>query len=508
MSTSTQQIHRRKSSRDEDEIRHIKSPTVEVTVPEEHELPSVKISAPPIRSRTQSTPHMNGHNHSQSTTSANPLSAGPLRSSFAPPRPLNGHPMASPFRSTFSAPMPPQMNGHSRTRSISTPFSPASPSPLSASFPISASSSLPMSGVPSNMSTSQSAPEGVDGQQQQQPPSAKHNRRHSRMHSRNLSVFFPRPGSLPHSTISEDGGQELDVAIDEEAPLMPSAGSSVNIPGSRQPITPLGQGFTFGGRPPSSLPTPELMTAPRSGSGSSSTSKKRGHHHKHSLSHNFFSFLEPGSGGPLPREEDLHTQPTPIPVSPWGPMSAFPESAVPSKADFSVAQQKNGHVERPHIEPEVISPSAFVASVAQFALGAWLWVTGQQVGSLSCTGLGYWVVFDSIGVALRGVIPGWLASPSSAGSAEKEREKIRRPYGNGRVETVMMFAQAVYLLFSSVYVCKETVEHFLLSAGGGEGHHHHHGDEEVGLGYVFHFRCFSISISLTARNSVLTSLYL
>lgn len=39
-----------------------------------------------------------------------------------------------------------------------------------------------------------------------------------------------------------------------------------------------------------------------------------------------------------------------------------------------------------------------------------------------------------------------------------------------------MFAQSVYLMFSSVYVCKETVEHLLLSAG--EGHHHHHGDEE------------------------------
>lgn len=51
---------------------------------------------------------------------------------------------------------------------------------------------------------------------------------------------------------------------------------------------------------------------------------------------------------------------------------------------------------------------------------------------------------------------------------------------NARVETVVMFAQSVYLMFASVYVCKETVEHLLLTAGGeGEGHHHHHGDEEV-----------------------------
>jgi hypothetical protein len=49
-----------------------------------------------------------------------------------------------------------------------------------------------------------------------------------------------------------------------------------------------------------------------------------------------------------------------------------------------------------------------------------------------------------------------------------------------------MFAQVVYLGFSSVYVCKETVEHLLLSAGG--GHHHHRGDEDADfLGWVVFF---------------------
>ena len=46
---------------------------------------------------------------------------------------------------------------------------------------------------------------------------------------------------------------------------------------------------------------------------------------------------------------------------------------------------------------------------------------------------------------------------------------------NSRIETLMTYAQSVYLLFASVYVCKETVEHLLLSSG--EGHHHHSGDE-------------------------------
>ncbi|OBZ76702.1 Zinc transporter 6 [Grifola frondosa] len=115
-----------------------------------------------------------------------------------------------------------------------------------------------------------------------------------------------------------------------------------------------------------------------------------------------------------------------------------------------------------------IMPSAVAIAGGQFLLGAWLWVAGQQVGSLACTGLGYWVVFDAFGVALGHILPGYLARPS-------KRAEVRRPFGNARIETVMTFAQTVYLIFTSVYVCKETVEHLLLSSG--EGHHHHHGDE-------------------------------
>ena len=46
---------------------------------------------------------------------------------------------------------------------------------------------------------------------------------------------------------------------------------------------------------------------------------------------------------------------------------------------------------------------------------------------------------------------------------------------NARVETVALFAQVVFLMFSAVYVFKEALEHLLLSAG--DGHHHHPGDE-------------------------------
>jgi len=66
-------------------------------------------------------------------------------------------------------------------------------------------------------------------------------------------------------------------------------------------------------------------------------------------------------------------------------------------------------------------------------------------------------------------------------------------YSNAPVETVLMFAQAVYLMFSSVYVCKETVEHLLLSAGGEEGHHHHHGDENQSLAGSVHPSVFFVN---------------
>ena len=437
MTTPSQQLHRRKSSKDEEDISSTITPSItEASTPAERGLPIVTIApAPPPRIRARSTPHNQVHSTSSTfgggAINSPPPPSAPFRTNL-PPRPLNGHPPGSPFRSSFSVPLQPYINGHSRTRSISTPFSPSLPSPLSASFPTSPPS--PTNSIRPNISISHSPSDASQlGNAFSKAP-----RRHTRLHSRNLSVFFPRPGSVPHGTIDEDGGQELEVPVDVEAPLEPMAGSTINLPGSRsthQSLTPLGQGFTFGTRPPSSQgPVPELMTEPHSANSTSSSASRRGHHHKHSLSHNFFSFLEPGSG-PLPNhEEDIHGQPTSRPQSPWVPVSTLPASAAPSNSSFNVPTPINGHanVGQQHrdVEPGQISYGAAAVSSIQFVLGAWIWVSGQQVGSISCTGLGYWVVFDSFGVALTKVIPGWLASRSSKASfAEKERESIRRPYG-------------------------------------------------------------------------------
>ncbi|KAI9060095.1 hypothetical protein FKP32DRAFT_1595833 [Trametes sanguinea] len=482
-------MHRRKSSKDEDQDNVLVFPAPQsppATAPLSQGFTvngnttndeNAGLQPPLTRARVVSTPSIP---MSQSYP-GQPASAGPYRTSFAAPRQpplngatpsygqLNGRHQAPAMRQSFSLPSP-HSHPHSRTRSISGPFSPITPSPLSSSFPSSQLSMPP----PHKLSSSSTAPElyqpgsspPENGIKMSQPPA--HTRRHSRLHSRNLSIYFPRPGSLPSTSIAEDGAQELDFSeapeYDEGVPI-PSASPG---PGQRT----FREGFTFGARPPSSASSATHPMSPMKPSGSGAS--RRGHHHKHSLSHNFFSFLEPGAQS-APGE--LHTQPTPVPTSPWAPISPFPSSTsmasdrVLTNGDATVMAEPKTHSRSPigRIRaPPQVSPLAIGASVWQFALGAWLWITGQQVGSLSCTGLGYWVVFDAIGVALGHIMPNRLAQLEM-------RAEMRRPYGNVRIETVMTFAQSVYLIFTSVYVCKETVEHLLLSSG--EGHHHHHGDE-------------------------------
>ncbi|TFK82872.1 hypothetical protein K466DRAFT_666245 [Polyporus arcularius HHB13444] len=487
-------VHRRRSSKDEDDS-FPSSQSPPATAPLSHVF-SLDDSPPKenggwasSQSRVTSTPP--AITVSQSFPS-HPASAGPYRTTFAAPRPPSLNGTSSSFGHTNGRHQPPAMrqsfslpasnNSHSRTRSVSGPFSPITPSPLSASFPPQQLAMPPQY----KMSASNTAPElhqptsPADG-----APKAVPARRHSRIHSRNLSVYFPRPGSLPSTTIAEDGAQELDFRPEESVPI-PSASPG---PGQRS----FREGFTFGARPPSSASPAQPSSAGAS---------RRGHHHKHSLSHNFFSFLEPGAQS---SPGDLHTQPTPMPVSPWAPISPFPSSqsmssmdgekaAVngrPTTATQSRAKSPIGKIRA----SSQMSPVAVAAAVWQFVLGAWLWITGQQVGSLSCTGLGYWVVFDAFGVAVGQILPSYLAGPSM-------RAEMRRPYGNARVETVMTFAQSVYLIFTSVYVCKETVEHILLSSG--EGHHHHHGDETASVfGIEFPVRLLLVTLVSLLSTTIL-----
>jgi hypothetical protein len=188
---------------------------------------------------------------------------------------------------------------------------------------------------------------------------------------------------------------------------------------------------------------PPMAPSLSSSSSTSSVSSRRGHHHKHSLSHNFFSFLEPGADLGVGADGELHTLPTPVPVSPWitGQMTPLPadEDRQMDVSPPSPSSPEEGSISKvPNLflaerddsagggGGRAVADGANVVGAVQFMIGAWLWVVGQQVGSLACTGLGYWVVFDAIGVGIGRVVPRWL---KSASGKQGEKGIVRRPYG-------------------------------------------------------------------------------
>ena len=469
----------------------------------------------------------------------------------APPPPAP--PLLSPLHTSFSQNMHSNSHGHrhARTRSVSTPYSrtPLSPSPLSSSFGFGPDAEPPKNdpAVPIQLQPSKSVPEAFSSQlngtsvngngkkwvkytipsvltlilpgaplvshshpltqanhlslgappPRRPVPPQLHAHGHARIHSRNLSVFFPRPGATT-TTIAEDGAQEISVLpfdhggynssdYDDHAHRQghdrakqsdENSNGNDNGPSRtrhrpKQPLTPLGQGFTFGLKPPPAQPGAESTSSSHSSPGvgsnlspplpqneqrmrtlsSSSLSvggsrTRRGHHHKHSLSHNFFSFLEPGTTG-LPhgaretgkseKETELHTQPAPVPVSQWSAFShghSHSHSLANGHLDtHSHASHSRSHTHSDyHYHPtQRTSTIRQTASLIQLALGATLWVRSQQVGSIACTGIGYWVVFDAIGVFLGGYGEGRRGRKRTLDvgkiDQEKELEMIRQPYG-------------------------------------------------------------------------------
>ncbi|KAI6126563.1 hypothetical protein F5141DRAFT_1081741 [Pisolithus sp. B1] len=437
-------IHRRKSSKEENDD------VVDLDTSHVTSNSNVAVTPPtPSRSRVHSSPKANlplGPGI-PARTKPPPQPLGPGISARRPPSVSLNSPPTSPFGGSFAAA---HSRAHSRTRSISSgPFVSPLPSPLQSSFTL---AHVPLFPFP----TSNTAPElsitDTDANMSDgRAPPPGHTRRHSRLHSRNLSIFFPRP----HATISEDDRLE-----DEEAPAPP---------------------------PPETLLIPtahlENTLVPGRGRGELDTS---------------FSFGGvPKSDSNLDSAEELHTAPTPTPMSPWTPISntslfapssnlSAPEliprshSKSPGASSSLSDSRSSPGLPVPSIRGVSRSGGAAVATAAvQFTLGAFLWAHGQSIGSLACTGLGYWVVFDAVGVAGPALIA-YHASAVGSGM-----------YGPARGETTLLFAQCVYLMFAGIYVAKEAVEHLLLAAGSGahahghggggansgDGHHHHWGDE-------------------------------
>lgn len=411
-------MHRRKSSKDNVEQEN------------------VLVDHPSTPTKNEASSMINGHK-GENKNGESPLKSMENRmpkadDSYSPVRtPISAGPYRTTFGSLAQSPNTPSRRSYAHTRTVSSSGVMSFASPM-LSPPPSTSFSRHSMIQPSKLQSSASESSAHPIQVPLQPSSPTTSRRHQRIHSRNLSVFFPRPGSLTASTIIEDGdgSQELDlpgISLNEiEAPVsMIPPGPSIklhNPPGPRR----LGEGFTFGGRPERTISTSSTGSS-SDGANSGVTennvprAKRRGHHHKHSMSHNFFSFLEPGAS---------LSPGSPSPDPAWHPMSPFPSSAA-----SSVFTPTHGHAENgtavgltsPDIDnigfDNLGLPKDIIAvAIVQFLLGASLWVSGQQHGSLACTALGYWIIFDSFGVALRHVLPSYLSLPSAQAG-------LRRPYG-------------------------------------------------------------------------------
>ncbi|KIM57721.1 hypothetical protein SCLCIDRAFT_1219241 [Scleroderma citrinum Foug A] len=512
-------VHRRKSSKEESDDSLVENQDVAKVFPNPSLAVPTLITPPsPSRNRVFSSPNGNLPPLGPGIPSCNKPPPAPLGACIPARRPPSvslNTPPTSPLRTSFTAG---HTRAHSRTRSISSgPFVTSSlPSPLQSSFqPL----HVPLFPFP----TSNTSPDGTDtSPTDARVPPPGHTRRHSRLHSRNLSIFFPRP----HATISE-----VERPEDEEAPAPPP--EHLLIPTAQsEPILAPGRGrgeldssFTFGGIPKSES-LPDGIEASGLGQG---VKTRRGHHHKHSVSHNFFSFLEPGRVDVPPavptKPEDLRTTPTPTPLSPWTPIS---NASLFSSSNLSVPELiPRSSSKSPGASSSLSDPlsatgptgpsgldvglsrsggAAAVTAILQFILGAFLWARGQSIGSLACTGLGYWVVFDAVGIA-GPVLISYHAHESGGGM-----------YGPARRGTMLLFAQCVYLMFSGIYVAKEAIEHILLAAGNGahghghggprvnegDGHHHHWGDERpetLGLRFPV-FLIFLVLLSLVGTSAV------
>ncbi|GAA5881049.1 hypothetical protein JCM16303_004656 [Sporobolomyces ruberrimus] len=306
-----------------------------------------------------------------------------------------------------------------------------------------------------------------------------HTRQHSRIHARNLSEFFPRPGQSP--------GQGYG-----------STYSDPHQPGSSlvSRITDISQA------------TPPRQSQPildREGATSPRTQNRRGHHHRHSVSHNLFPFL----GDP--------TSPTSPGSTPFSPSEPLTPSFSPSHLASSTVNQpelfsssRSSKLSRKISflplflqlplysllsPPFPSSQLKIILSILQLSLGASLWITGQAGESLSVTGLGYLVVFDGLGLMSQVVLGkggGLERWRTERGNGTRSGDNLQQPFGLVRLTTLSHFSQSIYLLFSAVYVCKESIEHVLLLhgpseggvGGGGEGHGSGHGGVGHGEGRI------------------------
>ncbi len=318
---------------------------------------------------------------------------------------LGPPPSASAFHTNFEVPSSPSFDHSSFTFGASPTTAYSTPPSLYLTPPI--QHTPPSSDVPSfqpyshrRTPSASFSPSHSPGSVPMSPISRSASpKRHTRIHSRNLSVFFPRPDVEKATSIPEDEGDNGQTL---EYKTMDAPPSSARL-----------AKFKFGGR----------LAFENGMHDDGAPTKRRGHHHKHSVSHNFFSFMEPGQ---TPQTE----------ASPFLPESPFPGTTSTPRVSSGTSERRDlrqplpishKRLQSEHLlsryfnDPERTAALAFF--VAEIILGAWLWIAGQSRGSLACTGLGYWIVFDSLGVTLSSRV---FPSLWSLGTQDVD---LRKPFG-------------------------------------------------------------------------------
>lgn len=147
--------------------------------------------------------------------------------------------------------------------------------------------------------------------------------------------------------------------------------------------------------------------------------------HKHSLSHNFFSFMDPIDTNPsFPTSQSIGSLDGSSPSS--FPTSASTPSSLtsPSPLFLSPSSSPSESLLVQLLAQPFSTQGIALFALLEFCLGASLWVDGQAGGSLSVTGLGYLVVFDSLGVMgiVASEVLNGIGSPLSS---------LRSPFGCG-----------------------------------------------------------------------------
>lgn len=227
-----------------------------------------------------------------------------------------------------------------------------------------------------------------------------HSRRSSHIHARNLSAFFPRPGT--------DAAREYEAFRSQQPQILPKIVTQDAEPASPDTVSPVKRR-------------------------DQRRSERRASH-----------ILSPS----------MQLDPTQL-ISP-DPMRASSAAwtSMPSRAvSESFVTPEEPLVTLQPLPCGMYSLAAF--STVQFGLGATLWVMGQLRDSLALTGFGFLVVFDTLGLVNAICKYRTKSAPT---------EPLRRPFGMHRFESLLDFTLVLYLFFAGMYMCKENAEHALLAS--------------------------------------------